>query len=97
MPLVLPLVPGQRTTPETVVVEEVRRFAAAAADALVAICVLTTKRCSRRLRLRRSLAEVGRVAKRFELGVEHDAYSRNTVTSFAAPIRRSTSSSSFEV
>jgi len=87
MPLVLPLVPGQRTTPKAVVIKEVRRYVVAA---LVAIGVLTTKRCSRRLR--RAL-KVGGVAKCFELVIEDDAYARDPVT----PVAVRASGSSYEV
>jgi hypothetical protein len=91
MPLVLPLVPGQRSTPEAVVVEEVRSYA------LVAIFVLTTKRCSRRLRrvLLFGLRRVGGVTKCFELVVVDDAYARDPVTPVAASVCRG--SSSYEV
>lgn len=73
MPLVLPLVPGQRTTPKAVVVKEVRRYFV---TALVGSLLLTTKRCSQGLRG----ANVRGVAKRFELVVVDDAYARDTVT-----------------
>jgi len=74
MPLVLPLVPGQRTTPKAVVIEEVRRYVVAA---LAAISVLTTKRCSRQLS---RAFKVGGVAKCFELVIVDDAYARDPVT-----------------
>lgn len=76
MPLVLPLVPGQRTTPKAVVVKEVRRYAV---TALAAIIVLITKRCSRRLRRGLGL-KIGGVAKCFEFVVVDDAYARDPVT-----------------
>jgi len=79
MPLVLPLVPGQRSTPEAVVVKEVQRYVALV---VVAINVLTTKRCSRRMR--RDLvfwSEVTGIAKGFELVVEDDANARDLVPS----------------
>jgi len=74
MPLVLPLVPGERSTPEAVVVKEVRRYA------LVAISVLTTKRRSQRLR--RVLVvrlKVGGVTKRFEFVVVDDTNARDAM------------------
>jgi hypothetical protein len=73
MPPVLPLVPGKRSTPEAVVVKEVRRYAL-----VVAISVLTTKRRSQRLR--RVLVvwlKVGWVAKRFEFIVVDNANARD--------------------
>lgn len=74
MPLVLPLVPGERSTPEAVVVKEVRRYA------LVAISALTTKRRSQRLR--RVLVvrlKVGGVTKRFEFVVVDDTNARDAM------------------
>lgn len=68
MPLVLPLVPGQRTTPKAVVVKEVRRYFVAGRR-----FVFTTKQSRRLFRVRR-------VAKGFELVVEDDAYARDPVT-----------------
>lgn len=85
MPLVIPLVPGQRTTPEAVVIEEVRRNAVVVA--LLAIRVLTTKRCSRRLR--RVLVvglKFSGVAKGFELVVVDHTHARDPVTPVAAPV-----------
>jgi len=82
MPLVLPLVPGKRSTPEAVVVKEVRGYA------LVAISVLTTKRRSQRLR--RVLVvrlKVGGVTKRFEFVVVDDTYTRDAMAACVAGYR----------
>ncbi len=68
MPLVLPLVPGQRTTPKAVVVEEVRRYLVVGRR-----FVFTTKQSHRLFRVRR-------VAKGFELVVVDDTYARDPVT-----------------
>ena len=70
MPLVLPLVPGKRSTPEAVVVKEVRRY-----TLVIAISVLTTKRRSQRLRRVRVVVrlKVGGIAEGFELVVVDDA------------------------
>ena len=65
MPLVFPLIPGERTTPKAVVIKKVRRY----------IVGLTTKRC------RQCFCRVGRVAKGFELVVVDDADARDPVTS----------------
>lgn len=86
MPLVLPLVPGQRSTPEAVVVKEVRRCALVVVVVVVlAINVLTTKRCSQRMR--RALvvqAKVRGVAKSFELVVVDNAHTGDPVASGVA-------------
>jgi len=75
MPLVLPLVPGKRSTPEAVVVKEVRRYAL-----VVAISVLTTKRRSQRLRRVLVFRLKGGVAKRFEFVVVDNANARDPMT-----------------